>query len=203
MPPVTRLSRRRQVAIPERAHRILGNLLRDLGVIDQVVNLRRQITKVPVDLNIVCLRAGRDQGTVVCFAPGERVRDDDRAAVEEVLAAAGEAAALCMREEHIAAVVLDGEEVVADIVFVVPVDHAHAGPAAAQRGFEELAAHGRVGCQASAPHELLLLVLKFEAGGVAAVLVCFAVVDGHDPAPDLVVRTDFHLWPGPVPEIGH
>lgn len=41
MPPVTGLGGRRQVAIPERAHRILSNLLRNLGVIDQVINLSR------------------------------------------------------------------------------------------------------------------------------------------------------------------
>lgn len=201
--PIARLGSRSQVAITERPDRILSNPLRDLGMINKVIHLGRQITPLLIDFDIICFRARRHQSSVVCLAPDERVRDHHAAAVQQVLAAAGEAAALGVREEHVAAVVLDREEVVPDVGFVVPVDDADASPAAAERGFEELAAHGRVGGQTAAPDELLLLFLEAQARDHGAVRCCLAVVEGCDAAADFVVRSDLDLWPGPVAEVRH
>lgn len=95
--PVTRLRRRREISIPKRPHRILRNPLRNIGVINQIINFARQIAKIPFHLDVIRLRTRRNQRSMVRLLPNKLVRDHHRATVEEVLPASGETAAFCVR----------------------------------------------------------------------------------------------------------
>lgn len=94
------------------------------------------------------------------FAPDERVRYYHGAAVEQILAATGEAAALGVGEEHVPTVVFDWEKIEADVILIIPVDYSNARPAPALGGLEQFAADTRVGSETTAPDELLLFILE-------------------------------------------
>jgi len=178
-------------------------------VVEEELDLGLQVGEVAGDLDVVCVgTAGpeRDQCGVVRLAPDERVRDEHGAAVEEVLAAAGPAAALGVGEEHVAAVLLHGEELGAEVIRVGPVEGVHAGPGLAARGVEQLAAQLGLRRDAAAPEELLLLVLEVDTADHFAVGVgdsVVVVVNCCDPPADLPVGSDVDLRPRPVPKVGH
>ena len=77
--PVARLSSRRQISLAERAHVVVGDVLCGLKVLEQVVHLVREVGEVALDLDVVLLRAGRDQEVVVVLDVLQFVGDDDGA----------------------------------------------------------------------------------------------------------------------------